>query len=197
MNNTTNSSSQDNQGLSQQSLVYVVGPLAAILVIGIVAMMVWYRSRRNRANVDEYGWPRERLVGPDGNLMYYPGGRGFLRHGRWNVWGGMRSSEGLNELGEAPPPYDVKRVVVYGPMTREEAMREAAETQSSTVERTESSTSQPDNPDALPPSERPHVQLRDMENGAMPPGYAERYAPPARPPAAVTTQSHSQAIQDG
>lgn len=179
-------------GLSQQSLVYVVGPLAAILVIGIIAMVVWYRSRRNR-NLDDNVWPRERLVTADGQLLYFPRGRGILRHGRWNVWGGMRSSEGLNELGEAPPPYDLKRVVVYGPMTREEAMREAAETQNSTIERTATSTSQPDNPDALPtlPTTRPHVQLRDMENGAMPPGYAERLAQPVRPPTAVTTQSRS------
>ena len=27
----------------------------------------------------------------------------------WSFWGGMRSNEGLNELGEAPPPYDTKR----------------------------------------------------------------------------------------
>lgn len=28
---------------------------------------------------------------------------------QWSFWGGMRSTEGLNELGEAPPPYDTKR----------------------------------------------------------------------------------------
>ncbi len=28
---------------------------------------------------------------------------------RWAPWGGTRGEEGLNELGEAPPPYDGKR----------------------------------------------------------------------------------------
>ncbi|KAK3180474.1 hypothetical protein K4F52_008202 [Lecanicillium sp. MT-2017a] len=28
---------------------------------------------------------------------------------RWSLWGAMRSTEGLNELGEAPPPYDAAK----------------------------------------------------------------------------------------
>lgn len=36
------------------------------------------------------------------------------RHYRRNPWGGFHSQEGLNELGEAPPPYKVKILSAEG-----------------------------------------------------------------------------------
>lgn len=169
-----------------KSLVYVIGPLAAVFAIGSFACLYWYRRKR-RNNPTDYAWPRERLVAPDGSLMFYPRGR-RNGPGRWNFWGGMRSDEGLNELGEAPPPYDTKR--------RTATNGESAEDDTGGNRATgdeEARIGIPTNAHLGP------IQLRDMENGAQPPAYVDARnqstipppvaAPVAAAPAAPTAES--------
>lgn len=200
---------QPDPGLSQDSLVRVIGPLAAVFLLCCFVSCLWYCHRRRRRPSDNYyDWPRERLVAPDGNLMFYPRGRRVLGQGRWNVWGGMRSNEGLNELGEAPPPYELKRIAVAGAATAANAQANAnpaggdaaqasgtepspsagAGAGAATTETTGDAPAAPTTaPAAAPPGEHVPRVLRDMENGAMPPEYAERPAEPTVPPPAVTT----------
>ncbi|CEJ86899.1 hypothetical protein VHEMI04240 [[Torrubiella] hemipterigena] len=195
---------QPDPGLSQDSLIRVIGPLAAVFLLCCLVSCLWYCHRRRRRPSDNYyDWPRERLVAPDGNLMFYPRGRRVLGQGRWNVWGGMRSNEGLNELGEAPPPYELKRIAVAGAAANAQANANPAGGDAAQASSTEASPgagagaateTTGDAPAAAAtataaahPAEHVPRQLRDMENGAMPPEYAERPAEPTVPPPAVTT----------
>lgn len=84
-----------------RSLTYVIIPLISVLTLAVFVSILYYRRRR-RLRVEYRDWP-QRHVAPDGHVMTGP------RRGRWNVWGGLQSREGLNELGEAPPPYDPKK----------------------------------------------------------------------------------------
>lgn len=84
-----------------RSLTYVIIPLICVLSLSVFVSILYYRRRR-RLRVEYRDWP-QRHVAPDGHDMTGP------RRGRWNVWGGLQSREGLNELGEAPPPYDPKK----------------------------------------------------------------------------------------
>lgn len=51
----------------------------------------------------------------DGALVWLRRDGTYLpRHSRRNPWGGFDSREGLNELGEAPPPYLVRKLSAEG-----------------------------------------------------------------------------------
>ncbi|KAK4066536.1 hypothetical protein Trihar35433_6963 [Trichoderma harzianum] len=91
------------QPTSTRPLTYVIIPLLAIFVV-CSAFLFFHIRRRRRRLVPADGWARGRWVTRDGTIMFIP------RHYRRNPWGGFHSSEGLNELGEAPPPYKFKVV---------------------------------------------------------------------------------------
>ena len=96
-NNNPNDPSNEG-GLSVQPLTYVIIPLVAIGVLGVLAI-VWYRRRQRRLHPERYqAWDRDGVLPPGGHPMH-------SRRNRWAPWAGSRSAEGLNELGEAPPPY--------------------------------------------------------------------------------------------
>lgn len=147
------------------------------------------------------------------------------------MWGGMRSNEGLNELGEAPPPYEMKRIAAAeaglaggGGAANAQANANPAGQEAGVIAGTEpaagtagsvdigtgagaatntttnsapapaTTTTIPavagaggDAPASIPTDHVPR-QLRDMENGAMPPEYAERLAEPTVPPPVATIQ---------
>ena len=94
---------------------WVVIPLIGVIVfIATLTFLLLRRRRRNRAL---YGNPsfQNPHRGPGGGSGYYAGGSHIHHHGRggvgsrWAPWGGTRSQDGLNELGEAPPPYIGKK----------------------------------------------------------------------------------------
>ncbi|RFU79780.1 hypothetical protein TARUN_2461 [Trichoderma arundinaceum] len=90
---------------STAPFIYVVIPLLAIFFVCSTGLIIHVRRRRRRANTaDRSLWARGRWVTRDGVLIYIPG------HHRRNPSGGNHSQEGLNELGEAPPPYEVKKL---------------------------------------------------------------------------------------
>jgi hypothetical protein len=93
--------------LTDQPFAYAIFPLVC-LVIGIFIASVLYSRRRRRriAAVQNGQWPQDPNAPPNGT------GRQRRNRGagnRWAPWSGTRTEEGLNELGEAPPPYDGKR----------------------------------------------------------------------------------------
>ncbi|KAL7949573.1 hypothetical protein V8C42DRAFT_215295 [Trichoderma barbatum] len=90
-----------NQSTSTRPLTYVIIPLLAIFVVCSTGLFFYIRRRRRRF-VTADTWARGRWVTRDGTVVFVP------RHYRRNPWGGFHSQEGLNELGEAPPPYKVK-----------------------------------------------------------------------------------------
>nr|AAG40407.1 000C19H04 [Arabidopsis thaliana] len=96
-----NSPSNGDDSMPARSLTFVIIPLICVLSLSVFISLLYYRRRR-RLRTEYRDWPR-RHVAPDGHVMTGP------RRGRWNVLGGLASREGLNELGEAPPPYDPKK----------------------------------------------------------------------------------------
>lgn len=88
--------------MSSQPFIWVIIPLMAIFAIGAIICFIWNRRRR-RQNPDRYIWPENRVLVNGQYVRYRRGGL------RWSPWGEARSLEGLNELGEAPPPYDKKK----------------------------------------------------------------------------------------
>ncbi|TFB06802.1 hypothetical protein CCMA1212_001029 [Trichoderma ghanense] len=97
------------QPTSTRPLTYVIIPLLALFVICSAGLFFHVRRRRRRllmaAAGDSSIWGRGRWVTRDGALVFVP------RHSRRSPWGGLHSQEGLNELGEAPPPYYKFKVV--------------------------------------------------------------------------------------
>ncbi|KAH6609526.1 hypothetical protein Trco_002872 [Trichoderma cornu-damae] len=92
------------QSPSTRPLTYVIIPLLAVFVVCSTFLFFYMRHRRRLATTaDGPIWARGRWVTRDGAAVFIP------RHYRSNPWGGFRSQEGLNELGEAPPPYAVKK----------------------------------------------------------------------------------------
>jgi hypothetical protein len=107
--------------------IFVVTPLMIFIFVGILATIV--RVRRRNRMMATGRWPppepyfgtppadgtTSRRVGPEGAwipvVVRGPGPRrGERGRGRRNADGALtvRTEEGLNELGEAPPPYDPK-----------------------------------------------------------------------------------------
>ncbi|KAL7790003.1 hypothetical protein V8C37DRAFT_385081 [Trichoderma ceciliae] len=94
---------------STRPLPYVIIPLIAIFVLSSTGLFFYVRRRQGRPNTTNSStWAPGRWVTRDGTLIYIP------RHYRRSPWGGFRSQEGLNELGEAPPPYVVKKAQAKG-----------------------------------------------------------------------------------
>jgi hypothetical protein len=89
---------------------YVIFPLIVVFVVVFVGVILYNRRRRRRlVALHGHNWPG----GRQNPLSHIPAGRRARMRGgrdnRWAPWGSTRSQEGLNELGEAPPPYDGKR----------------------------------------------------------------------------------------
>ncbi|KOS21465.1 hypothetical protein ESCO_005041 [Escovopsis weberi] len=82
---------------STRPFVYVILPLILILVIGSLALT--YHMRRRRYRPDASGqWPGFPASDPDAPPVRDRGRR-------TGDWAAPPLEEGLNELGEAPPPY--------------------------------------------------------------------------------------------
>ena len=95
--------------MTDQPFSYVIFPLLFLFVGGFIAVMLFNRRRRRRlAAMNPSQWPHDRTTAHVGQGSPRHLGRGSQNR-RWAPWGGTRSQEGLNELGEAPPPYDGKR----------------------------------------------------------------------------------------
>ncbi|KAH6891368.1 hypothetical protein B0T10DRAFT_485084 [Thelonectria olida] len=91
-------------GFSGRTVAWVLIPLVVIILIGLAATVVQIRRRRLRRQ--GVTWP-----GAPGNMQSTGGRILVVRRGGRN---GTRSEtarmeEGLNELGEAPPPYEGKK----------------------------------------------------------------------------------------
>ncbi|KAL7809185.1 hypothetical protein V8C44DRAFT_359379 [Trichoderma aethiopicum] len=94
------------QPTSTRPLTYVIIPLLALFVICSAGLFFHVRRRRRRLiAADSAIWGRGRWVTRDGTLVFVPRHSGGSRR---SPWGGLHSQEGLNELGEAPPPYKFK-----------------------------------------------------------------------------------------
>ena len=88
---------------------WAIIPLVAIFLITTLIIIFCMRRRRRLMREGHLVWTRERQVTAGGYVVYVQRtGLGTARR-RWAPWGATRSQEGLNELGEAPPPYDGKK----------------------------------------------------------------------------------------
>ncbi|KND91667.1 hypothetical protein TOPH_03644 [Tolypocladium ophioglossoides CBS 100239] len=97
------------QNMSSRPLLWVIIPLLAVFSAGCFTAFVWTRHRRARRDP---AWLGDRILMPSGFLMARP-------ERRWNTTR-ARSVEGLNELGEAPPPYDTKKPPPIDGLRRDE-----------------------------------------------------------------------------
>ncbi|KAF5654558.1 hypothetical protein FHETE_11291 [Fusarium heterosporum] len=99
----SNDDSNDNSGFSfsNQPFTWVLIPLFVIFVLGATATIIQVRRRRRRRGNQ---WPGH---GPAQTSTGVRGGNRTSNHR--SLWNGTRSQEGLNELGQAPPPYDGKK----------------------------------------------------------------------------------------
>ncbi|PTB68669.1 hypothetical protein BBK36DRAFT_1112530 [Trichoderma citrinoviride] len=145
---------------STRPLTYVIIPLLALFVICSVGLFFHVRRRRRRLiAADSTIWGRGRWVTRDGTLVFVP------RHYRRSPWGGgFPSQEGLNELGEAPPPYKSNKVLLPG------------------------SEGQGQGEGGTPAAAA--TELRDMEEGRRPPEYVDV----AEPAAAVVAESRRMGV---
>lgn len=89
--------------LSNEPIAWVLIPLVIFGCIGVAATFFTIRRRR-RLRVQYRNWPadRQRALDSNGNTIIQRQPR--ATQSRW-AWANTRSQEGLNELGEAPPPY--------------------------------------------------------------------------------------------
>ncbi|KAK2591435.1 hypothetical protein QQS21_010875 [Conoideocrella luteorostrata] len=88
-------------GMSTEPFVWVLIPLVTIFSVGTFIAFLWNRRRR-RSYRDRHVWPENRVLVGASYVRY-------RRGVRWSPWSETRPAEGLNELGEAPPPYDSKK----------------------------------------------------------------------------------------
>ncbi|KAH6981374.1 hypothetical protein EDB80DRAFT_737027 [Ilyonectria destructans] len=97
-------SNDDTKSLSAQPFAWIIIPIIflLILLIGFLAA-IRRRRRRRRLQAQYHHWSRDRVLSPSGHLVYAQ--RPRRTASRWASWLGTRSQEGLNELGQAPPPY--------------------------------------------------------------------------------------------
>ncbi|KAM5352525.1 hypothetical protein ACJ41O_005247 [Fusarium nematophilum] len=102
-----NSANDDDDfgSLSDRPFTWIFIPLIVIIFIGLVVTIIQVRRRRRRRAAQWPGGPR--VLAPSGHL--FTPGQGLRGGNRRTPWPGTRSQEGLNELGEAPPPYDGKK----------------------------------------------------------------------------------------
>ncbi|OAA79762.1 hypothetical protein LEL_03248 [Akanthomyces lecanii RCEF 1005] len=93
-----------------QPVTYVIIPLVTLASVFLVGLFAYLRRRRSRrieaSNGDGDGGEAQMQERRRDNInaadRWPPAGLGFN-------WWFLRSNEGLNELGEAPPPYDVNK----------------------------------------------------------------------------------------
>lgn len=96
-------------GLSNEPFAWALIPLVVFFFFGAAAIAFTIRRRRRRRLQYLQQWPGtngQRVVGPGGNIIVVTSRRPGAS--RWTPWHTTRSQEGLNELGEAPPPYEGK-----------------------------------------------------------------------------------------
>ncbi|KAM4057584.1 hypothetical protein HRG_009219 [Hirsutella rhossiliensis] len=94
-------SAEDAQGgVPTQPLIWIIVPLLSVFSVGCFVFFMWRRHQRAR-DPNGPGWADDRVIGPGGFLV-------ARTSRRWATLGGTRPLEGLNELGEAPPPYEAK-----------------------------------------------------------------------------------------
>ncbi|KAG8677044.1 hypothetical protein FPOAC2_03163 [Fusarium poae] len=99
--NDSNDANDDGFNFGQEPFAWALIPLFVILVLGLTATVIQIRRRRRRRGNQ---WP-----GSNPQAPAYSGLRGGRTSNRGALWNGTRSQEGLNELGQAPPPYDGKK----------------------------------------------------------------------------------------
>lgn len=104
--NNTNDTSDDGFSITDRPFAWIIIPLAVIVIIGCIATFVQMRRHRRRRQ-QQWAAQGPRILGTPGRLFVATGTRGNGRRAPWAA--GTRSEEGLNELGEAPPPYDGKK----------------------------------------------------------------------------------------
>lgn len=80
---------------SDRPLAWALIPVLVILAIGLCAAFWKIRRRRARRRLQQQEWPSD----PEQQIG---------RHRSGQPWNSTRPREGLNELGQAPPPYQVK-----------------------------------------------------------------------------------------
>ncbi|KAH7193001.1 uncharacterized protein B0J16DRAFT_334162 [Fusarium flagelliforme] len=100
----TNDDNNNNNGgftFGSEPFAWALIPLFVILVLGLTATVIQVRRRRRRRGNQ---WPGS---GPQAPAL--GGLRGGRTSNRRTPWHSSRSEEGLNELGQAPPPYDGKK----------------------------------------------------------------------------------------
>ncbi|KAG5951874.1 hypothetical protein E4U53_002080 [Claviceps sorghi] len=98
--------------MSTEPFVWVLIPLVVIFFTGTILIFLWNKKRREHYPVHP-AWPEERgaaTAGDGGDDAHGQYGRGL----RWPGGSEARSTEGLNELGEAPPPYDAMKPPAIG-----------------------------------------------------------------------------------
>lgn len=90
-----------------EPFAYAIFPIICLVIVVFVASILFTRRRRRRMAALQNGrWPQDH-----GAPRNSSGRQRRTRTGasnRWAPWSGTRNDEGLNELGEAPPPYDGK-----------------------------------------------------------------------------------------
>ncbi|KAF5231978.1 hypothetical protein FAUST_8966 [Fusarium austroamericanum] len=98
----SNDDSNDNGfNFGQEPFAWALIPLFVILVLGLTATVIQIRRRRRRRGNQ---WPGSTPQGTESSGL-----RGGRTSNRGALWNSTRSQEGLNELGQAPPPYDGKK----------------------------------------------------------------------------------------
>lgn len=109
-------SQPSDQSMSTRPLTYIIIPLLALFAVFSMLVFFYIRRRGTREpTLDPSLWNRGRWVRRDGALVWLRRDGTYLpRHSRRNPWGGFDSREGLNELGEAPPPYLVRKLSAEG-----------------------------------------------------------------------------------
>ena len=156
-----------------RSLTFVIIPLVCVLSLSVFVSIFYYRRRR-RLRVEYRDLP-QRHVAPDGHVMTGP------RRGRWNVWGGLQSREGLNELGEAPPPYDPKK------NTDGDLENGLGNSRTGESERSQHPTDADDG--MRPPEYLPRGSMNHQTDGTTHPGTVQQEQHLAVPPPAVTADA--------
>ncbi|KAF5017342.1 hypothetical protein F66182_10736 [Fusarium sp. NRRL 66182] len=105
-NGNNNNNNDDDNGsftFGNQPFAWVLIPLLIIIGLGLAATIILVRRRRRRRGNQ---WPGHSVPASSGRI--YTTGRNRTTN-RGLPWAGTRSEEGLNELGQAPPPYDGKK----------------------------------------------------------------------------------------
>jgi hypothetical protein len=97
----------ESDSFSRQPIIFVALPIIAIIIAALVTTVMIRRRRRRLSGLPVYGQTPAVIV-----QIRPLGQRQRTRRATRNrgaAWGQTRSQEGLNELGEAPPPYEGRK----------------------------------------------------------------------------------------